>query len=135
MSAIPISIRSATSARGRRGDHLVHPDAPQFGVTVESGLEQPFLVAEAGVKARRIDAHGLGELSDGGALIAMAPKHFHRLVQRRFGVEFAGASHAHVPVSSEFRFCLKLNAESYLFVLALFSLPSSNSCGMPLQFS
>jgi hypothetical protein len=49
----------------------------------------------------------------------MAPKHFHRLVQRRLGVEFAGASHAHVPVSSEFTFCRKLNAKSYLFVLAI----------------
>ena len=50
------------------------------------------LVAECRVEAGRRDAHGCGEVVDGGGFVAVAPEEEHRLVEGGFAIETQGAA-------------------------------------------
>jgi hypothetical protein len=54
---------------------LVGPPLP---IAVEHGVEQPFLAAERGIKAGRIDLHRPGQFSERGPFVALAPEHLYR---------------------------------------------------------
>ena len=84
-----------SATRGRRGKRLVPEGRPQAPIAVERLAKQALLVAEGGIEARRIDAHGPGQVAKGRALIALAPKHFERPVERVVGIESAGAANRH----------------------------------------
>jgi hypothetical protein len=53
-------------------------------VAVECLAEEGFLVAEGGVEAGHVDAHGVGEGGEGGALVTVAPKKHQGGVERAF---------------------------------------------------
>jgi hypothetical protein len=63
-----------------------------LGIAVERLAEEALFVAECGIEARRIDAHGRGEVGDARALVALAPEHFERPLERLIHVESARAA-------------------------------------------
>ena len=87
------------AARRGRGKRLVPEGGAQAPIAIEHLTEQALLVAEGGIEARRIDAHGAGQVAQRRALIALAPKHFERPVERLVGIESAGPADRHGSIS------------------------------------
>ena len=56
-------------------------------VAVEDFFEEGLLVAEGGVEGGSIDAHGFGEVGEGGAFVAFLPEDIQRGVEGLVGVE------------------------------------------------
>src|SRR5437868_6264251 len=67
---------------GRRlGQGLAEVGRRTLGVAVEHPAEEGLLVAEGGVEAGAVDAHGPGQLGQRRALVTLAPEHLERAVQ------------------------------------------------------
>jgi hypothetical protein len=81
---------------------LVPERRSQVPIAVERLAEQALLVAERGIEARRIDAHGRRQVANGRALVALAPEYFERSVERLIRIEGAGAANCHGPISCHF---------------------------------
>src|SRR5262249_55134838 len=61
-------------------------------IAVERLAEEALLVAEGGIEARRVDAHGLGQVRDRGTFVTVAPEYLQRLIERGAQIELARAS-------------------------------------------
>lgn len=79
--------------RGRLLERLVGVGEMMEAVVLEHALEEPLLAPEGEVEARRGDAHGLRELGQRGALVAVPPEEVRRQQHRLVDVEDAGARH------------------------------------------
>src|SRR5664279_4090305 len=64
------------------GERLPDEAGPGLRVTIQRLAEQGFLIAEGGIKARRVDAHGGGEVANARALVALAPEHLSEPTRR-----------------------------------------------------
>src|SRR5206468_12431415 len=60
--------------------------------TMQYTAEQGFLVAEGGIQAGTVDAHGPGEVRQGRAFVAFLPEYLEGALQDFVFVEFAGTS-------------------------------------------
>jgi len=61
-------------AGGGLGEGLASEAAWAGGIAVDGFFEERFFVAEGGVEAGAVDAHGGGEIGEGSALVALAPE-------------------------------------------------------------
>src|SRR5258707_4970270 len=78
--------------RRRLVQALTNPAALPLRVAIEHLAEQLLLVAEGGIEARAVDAHGLGQIRQRRRLVTLAPEHVERTVQGFIDVEGARTS-------------------------------------------
>jgi hypothetical protein len=64
-------------------------------ISLDRLVEKGFFVAESGVHAGAVDAHGLLEVGQRCPIVTLAPKDLERRVERFVGIESSGASRGH----------------------------------------
>src|SRR5713101_4581351 len=87
----PAQQRLDDGARGRLLESLADVGCRPIVVAIERLAEQRFLVAERGIEARAVDAHGPGQIRERRALVTFAPEDLQRLVESFVHVEGARA--------------------------------------------
>ena len=88
----PAQQRLDDGARRRFLESLADIGCRPIVVAIERFAEQRFLVAEGGVEARAVDAHGPGQIGERRALVAFAPEDLQGLVESFVDVEGARAA-------------------------------------------
>jgi hypothetical protein len=79
-------------ARRRLSQRGAHVRRGALRIAGERLAEEGFLVAEGGVEARSVDAHGLGQVRQRGPFVAFLPEELQRGLEGLVRVEGAGPS-------------------------------------------
>jgi hypothetical protein len=95
---LPGQSRERVANRQRPRQDFGDPRVALLDVAIDRSQQQAALAPERGVEARAAQAGDLAQVVERGRLVALAPEHLHRAIERGVGIELSGTGH--LPVRS-----------------------------------